>query len=132
VVLLGAELTGPHVEILSQAFRSGVAPVLFVLIACRNTNHGDARADTARLTADSSRPPAAIVPSARDTVTLSDPHAGAPPVLVVGTATIVLDSTSLAQVQAALGATAIVGDKTGINGRDASPHGPYCARACGP
>lgn len=48
-------------------------------------------------------------------MTLLHPHAGTPPVLVVGTTTIALYSTTLAQVQAALGATSIVGDKTGIN-----------------
>jgi hypothetical protein len=48
-------------------------------------------------------------------MTLSHPHAGAPPVLVVGTATIVMDSATLAQVQTALGAPSIAGDKTGFD-----------------
>lgn len=75
-----------------QAVRGGVALLLVFPMACGTVDHGDAPSDT---------------PSVRDTATLSHPHASAPPALAVGTTTIVLDSTTLAQVQAALGAPSI-------------------------
>jgi hypothetical protein len=93
----------------SQAGRSRVTLMLVFSMACRTADHGDAQPDTARPSADSRRPPAVMVPSAKDTVTVSHPHAGAPPVLIVGPATIVLDSTTLAQVQTALGPASIAG-----------------------
>jgi hypothetical protein len=92
-----------------QAVRGCLTLWLVFSSACGTAGHGDAQADTTHASADSSRPPAAMVPSAKDTVTVSHPHAGAPPVLVVGAANIVLDSTTLAQVQAALGPASIAG-----------------------
>jgi hypothetical protein len=97
--------------LISQAIRRGIALLLVLPVGCRNADHGDAPPETSRPSADSSRPPAAMVASANDTVTLSHPHAGAPPVLIVGTATIVLDSTTLAQIQTALGAPSIARSK---------------------
>ena len=101
--------------IISAVTRGGVTLALVLTIACRSEDRGGTPVDTARPQADSSRPPAAVSSSTKGTMRPAPLRANTRPTLVIGTATIVLDSTSLAQVQGALGAQSIVGDKTGIN-----------------
>jgi hypothetical protein len=96
-----------------QIIRRGVPLMLLAIAGCGDAARGNAGADTAHPSAVAAPAPLGGVPASKDTTALSHPHAGAPPALVIGATTILLDSTTFVDVSVALGRPAIVDDSTG-------------------
>jgi hypothetical protein len=96
-----------------QGVRNGIPLIVLSLAGCGDAERSNVSADTARPAAVAAPARPSVVPAAKDAVASSLPHAGAPPALVVGATTILLDSTSFVDVRAALGSLAIVDDSTG-------------------